>query len=445
MSLHVAVYESEYLARESLRAWLVARGYRVTVLDTGSLTRNTLRSLAPDVLFLDADSRLVGIRRLVAVAGDLLQGACVVPMAGRGSLPRAIRTIDLGAFDFIEKPLDPETLNALMTKIVRHLELRAEMRTLRARLDRRRELEDFVGHNHEIERISAQLEVIGACELSVLITGEKGTGKTLLARLIHKTYGGNDDAFVQLDCQALQGELLSACIASELAAVGPSPEAGARCPRSFCFVGIEHLSPENLAFMARLVDERRVLDPETGELRPLEARIITTARASVEVLVEERAIPRELAARIGVIRFHLPPLRERGIDTLLIAEHLLKRFNREHERVVKGFDLHAKRVLLDHEWTGNVRELMAVVEQAVVLCDGDQVGIRHLPGHLNSPPGLGEDGCPHTLREIDHAWILRTIDATGGNKSKAARLLGINRATLYKKLKELEAAAPEGG
>jgi two-component system, NtrC family, response regulator AtoC len=437
VGLHIAILESEYLTRESLREWLVTAGHRVTLLEPAGLSRERLRAVAADVLILDVDHRHLSVGRALTAVRETTPDTCVILTASPALLSRAIRALEQGALDYVEKPLAPEKVNAVIRKALRFLSMRDEVKALRQRLCQQHELNDLLGHDHEIERITRQLDVIGQSALPVLITGERGTGKALLARIIHARHHRSDQAFACLDCGALGGDLLAQQVRASLDGFEATRLGNSAAPATLCFVGVDQLPSSDLALLERLTTPRED-EPAPGDAAPEDLRVISTSRRDVDSLRAEGRLSEALLARIGVVRFHLPPLRSRGVDALLIAEHLLKRYNQAHDRAIEGFDPLCRQALLNHAWEGNVRELMAVVEQAVVVCPEAVIGIDHLPAYLTARPGLVPGGGPRTLREIEHHHILRVLTATQGNKSRAAQLLGINRATLYNRLKEME-------
>jgi DNA-binding NtrC family response regulator len=450
VALHVAILADERLAREALREWLATGGYRATVLDPADLTTAPLRRIAPDLVLLDADTRRIAVSRAVTALVETLPTVSVVLLADPGSVPRALRTLEAGAFDVIEKPARADKLQALLHKVDRFRRLRDENQALKARLGQRSELSDLVGSASALERLDALFHQVAGGSDPVLLTGERGTGKVLLARILHGRDGGDDEGFVEVDAAMLRAEALWRRVSDGIAAASRA-SAGAstrhrRAPVTVCLLGVETASESDRARMVAAVSERRwPVEAEAGTTAGL-VRPVVTSRLAPDVLVRQRVFTDDEVAALGAIRVHLPPLRESGADLLRLAERLLARAATRAGRDVRGFDMAARRALLHHGWEGNVRELLAAVDHAVALCEGPEIGLAHLPAHLVARPALLPDGSgPRTLREVEHAHILRTLTSTGGNKLRAARLLGINRMTLYNKLREIQAAVDDPG
>jgi DNA-binding NtrC family response regulator len=444
VALHVAIFADDYLTRESLREWLVTGGHGTSVLDASDLCPVALRRLDPDVVLLDADARRLAVSRAVTLLVSTLPAVTVVLLTHRVSDPRALRGLEAGAFDLLEKPLRHEALTALLTKAERFRRLRDENRTLRARLGGRHDPADLLGPGPGLEQLRAWLDQVAEGFEPVLLTGERGTGKLLLARMLHERAGGEDHGFVDVDGAMVRGDALWRRVRDGLGAATQAARGPSRCRGrvSLCVLGYEALpEADRTLLVASIASRRWPIDERSGTLQR-SVRPIVTSRLSPEALVEQGLGSADDVATLGVVHAHLPALRERGADVLELAARLLKRSSRHHGRTLQGFDASARRALLEHPFEGNLRELMAVIEHAVALCQGDLVGLEHLPGHLLARPTLLPDGSgPRTLREVEHAHILRTLTLTRGNKLRASRLLGINRMTLYNKLREMQQAS----
>jgi len=443
VGLHVAILADEYLARESLREWLVTAGHRCSVLDASDLTPISLRRLAPDLVLLDADTRRLAISRAVTLLIETLPGVSVVLLADAATVPRALRSIEAGAFDVIEKPVRPEKITALLHKAERFRTLRDENRALRARLDSRHDLADLLGAGPTCEALDKRLDQVADGDDAVLVTGERGTGKLLLARILHERGGGTDEGFVEVDGGMLRGTAFWRRVREGLItaahATPPRRMPGAAPERlTLCVLSLEALPAADRSQLVAAATTQSWTATTAG-LPGVAVRSVVTSRLTAATLLERGLLTDDELAMVGPVHVHLPALRERGPDLLGLASRLLEQAARHHGRSINGFDVSARRALLEHGWEGNVRELMAVVEHAVALCQGEQVGVEHLPGHLLARPALLPDGSgPRTLREVEHAHILRTLTVTRGNKLRAARLLGINRMTLYNKLREIQ-------
>ncbi|HEV8247910.1 MAG TPA: sigma-54 dependent transcriptional regulator, partial [Polyangiaceae bacterium] len=372
----------------------------------------------------------------------------VIVLTAFGNMESAIAAIRAGAFDFVTKPFEIEAVNVGVERAIRQHELREEVKRLRAALSAAGGFPGIIGASPTMTRLYPILERIADTDASLLITGESGTGKEVVARALHENGRRREGAFVAVNCAALPEQLLE----SELFGHVRGAFTDAKNSRSGLFVEanggtvlLDEVGDMPIGLQPKLL---RAL--ESRKVRPLggsgevafDARIVAATHRDLETMIEEGRFREDLYYRLAVISLGLPPLRARGDDVLLLAQHFLDHFAPTTGRNVVGIASAAAARLLAYSWPGNVRELRNAIERAVALTRFDRIGPEDLPDrvrdHVPQTPSLfpaasrSEPLVP--LEDIERRYILKVLEAVGGNKSLAAETLGLNRKTLYRKL-----------
>ncbi|UJR83441.1 Hypothetical protein I5071_55090 [Sandaracinus amylolyticus] len=396
-----------------------------------------------------SDVRLGGMtglelcERLVARRPELP----VILITAFGDLDTAIAAIRAGAHDFLPKPFELEELAIRVTRAAELRALRAEVRRLREGIVTPAGIEEMIGEHATMQRVFAMIQRVASSEAPVLIAGETGTGKELVARALHARSPRAEGPFVAVNCAALPEALLE----SELFGHTKGAFTDARAPRAGLFVEasggtlfLDEIAEMPLALQAKLL---RALQEHT--VRPVgsdrevafDARIVSATHRDLESRVADGEFRDDLYYRLNVLQVRLPALRERGSDVLLIANHALKRIAQRSGKPVRGIAPEAARKLLAYDWPGNVRELMNAMERAVALAEYDDVTVADLPEKIQAftrSHVLVAADDPNELLpldEIERRYILRVIEAVGGNRTRAAEILKVDRKTLYTKLK----------
>ncbi|AKF04045.1 Response regulator of zinc sigma-54-dependent two-component system [Sandaracinus amylolyticus] len=396
-----------------------------------------------------SDVRLGGMtglelcERLVARRPELP----VILITAFGDLDTAIAAIRAGAHDFLPKPFELEELAIRVTRAAELRALRAEVRRLREGIVTPAGIEEMIGEHATMQRVVAMIQRVASSEAPVLIAGETGTGKELVARALHARSPRAAGPFVAVNCAALPEALLE----SELFGHTKGAFTDARAPRAGLFVEasggtlfLDEIAEMPLALQAKLL---RALQEHT--VRPVgsdrevafDARIVSATHRDLESRVADGEFRDDLYYRLNVLQVRLPALRERGSDVLLIANHALKRIAQRSGKPVRGIAPEAARKLLAYDWPGNVRELMNAMERAVALAEYDDVTVADLPEKIQAftrSHVLVAADDPNELLpldEIERRYILRVIEAVGGNRTRAAEILKVDRKTLYTKLK----------
>ena len=376
----------------------------------------------------------------------------VIIVTGFGSIDTAIRAVKLGACDYITKPFKIDQLLLSIDKALAERALRSEVSRLREEVSRRDRLDNIIGRSTAMQEIFALIRRVSASHANVLVTGESGTGKELVARALHAHGSRQGRPFVALNCAAIPENLLE----SELFGYARGAHSTARTDRQGLFVEanggtlfLDEIAELPLPLQPKLL---RVL--QDGEVRPLgmnraervDVRIIAATNRDLERQLREGRFREDLYYRLNVIQIHLPPLRGRQEDILALADHFLVRSAQRSAKAVRGWKESAKKLLLGYQWPGNVRELENIVERAVALTEGDLIGPDDLPRTMQERKSQDRIAMAiaqgFTLDQLEREYIERVLEAEGGNKTRAAQRLGLDRKTLYRKLEEY-AASPQ--
>jgi DNA-binding NtrC family response regulator len=445
-SIRVLVVDDEPDAAEALTLLLKPRGYDVRVAGTGDAARSAVSSWRPHVVLLDLmlpDVNGLDLLRDFRAAAPETQ---VVMVTGYGSVPRVVEAMNDGAFGFIEKPIDAMLLLAVLDKAGERLALAAENRRLRSELHDHATLADMVARSDKMKQLFAMVRKVAPSDASVLIHGENGTGKELIASAIHQNSKRAKAPFIKINCSAIPSELIE----SELFGHKRGSFTGALADRpgvieladggSLLLDEIGEMPAALQAKLLRVLQEREFTP--VGSTRPIKSdfRLICSTNVNLDVALSDKKLRQDLFFRINTFTLAIPPLRERTTDIPLLADYFLEKYTQRHQREVRGISPDAMRMLQRHRWPGNVRELEHALERAVIVATEDQIQPADLPSSLRDPEPSAElgDAIPahHTLEEIERLAILRTLERTQWNKRATANILGVYRPTLYSKLKK---------
>ncbi|MEQ9409245.1 MAG: sigma-54 dependent transcriptional regulator [Fuerstiella sp.] len=453
MSDRVLVIDDEQSMCDLLQTDLNLRGFDVETFTSAEQALKVIPTTDAAVVLTDLNMpHMDGLQlceRVTANRPDLP----VVVMTAFGSMESAISAIRAGAWDFVTKPIELDLLNIVLQRAVRHHTVQEELRRLTRPVDERDGLDDMLGASPVMQKMFQQLRQVARSQASVLITGESGTGKELAARAIHRRSQRHDGPFVAINCAALPENLLE----SELFGHARGAFTDAREARRGLFpqadggtLFLDEIGDFPLSLQAKLLRamEQRTVRPvgDTQEI-PFNARLITATNRDLQRAIEEGRYREDFYYRINVIQLELPPLRARGTDVLLISRHLIQQFARESKKDVRGLTEPAAERLLNYAWLGNVRELRNVIERAVALTEFDKLVVDDLPEHVRNYrqtrltlDSLNPDEL-QPLEAVERRYIHYVLDSVQGNRTEAARILGIDRKTLYRRLKDYDSEA----
>jgi two-component system, NtrC family, response regulator AtoC len=464
---HLLIVEDEETLRTVVAGRLAEEGFAVAQAASGEEAVARLAEFAFDVVLTDL--RLPGAADGIAVleaALDRYPDLPVVIMTGFGTVRDAVAAIRRGAADFITKPFQADELLHVVQAAVERQRLRAENAYLRAQIDARYRFDGLVGQSPSMRELCTLLETVAPTPSTILITGETGTGKELVARAIHHNSPRRHHRFVALNCSAIPETLLEAELFGHVrgaftGAIGTRQGRFEQAHRGTLF--LDEVGTMSAALQTRLL---RVLQEReferVGESQPtrVDVRVIAATNSDLEQMVSESAFREDLYYRLNVIPLRLPPLRERRDDIPLLVRHFLDRFGREAEPPRPGVVMsqEALRRMMDYAWPGNVRQLENVVERAMALSPGrTQIEASVLPADIRQKSSDTDDwhvalpdggiDLDAVVARVERALIRQSLERTRGNKLQAARLLNVKRTTLVEKLKRLErpgrpAAAP---
>lgn len=433
---------------------LTTTGTEVATASTASEALMLLEKGKWDALLTDVNLGEVSGLDLTAAALARAPGLPVVVMTAFGTMDLAIQAIRAGAFDFLNKPFELRQLQVTIDRAVEFGRLSSEVRRLREEASHsRRSTGPLVGESAAIQTLVDTVSRVATADVTVLIQGESGTGKELVAQLLHDRSGREDAPLVAVNCGAMPSELLE----SELFGHERGAFTGATQAKDGLFVEagrgtlfLDEVGEMPLPMQVKLLralEERQVRRVGSSRTRPFHARIVAATNRDLMAEVREGRFREDLFYRLDVVRLSVPPLRDRGTDVLLLAQHFLKAAASRNGRAVDGLDAECARLLMDYPWPGNVRELRNAIERAVALTRWSQLAAEDLPPSVRQfdvdaldAAGVDAAALP-TLDELERQYIRRVLDRCEDNKSEAARILGIDRKTLYRKLERYDTQA----
>ncbi len=436
----ILVVDDEAIVRESLGDWLKDAGYQVFTAENGHKALEVIEKEKPVIMIADLVMPGMDGIELMKEAKARQAGIEVVIITAYASIPTAITAMKEGAYDYIEKPFCPERAELLIKKLAEHQELVKENVSLRQKLEDRYHFENIIAKSSKMQRIIEIIKVVAKSNATVLITGDSGTGKELVARAIHSQSHRRNKSFVAVSCAALPESLLE----SELFGHEKGSFTGAYTQKKgkFEFANggtifldeVGEMSANIQVHLLRVLEEKEFTRVGGNEPIKVDVRVISATNKDLRKAIEKQEFREDLYYRLNVVNIELPPLRERKEDIPLLAEYFLNKFAVENRKEVTGFSPEAMELVLDYDWPGNVRELENAIERAVILAKDSLITVADLPQENLPPVGLASTG--KNLKEVEKSHLLNVLRETGGNYSEAARILGISRMTLYNKARE---------
>ena len=443
VAMSVLVVDDDAANLVSLKKILSREGFEVLAAGSGREALALMRKERISVLLTDLMMPEVDGLELLRASRLVSQHTAVVVMTAYGTVETAVAAMKEGAYDFITKPLRRADVVRAVSRANERASLRFENQNLRDALDRAGQGRGIIGSSAAMRQAVEMLERVAPARTTILLRGESGTGKEVFARALHRMSGRGNGPFVAVNCAAIP----EALIESELFGHERGAFTGAVGRREGKFelahggtLLLDEIGDLPLAMQGKLL---RVL--QEGEIDrvggsrpvPVDVRLVAATNRDLEALVEEGGFRVDLLYRLDVVAIELPPLRERGEDITRLAHHFLRRFAAINDKSVKSFEPDALAALQGWTWPGNVRELENAIERAVVLCRGDRIGRDDLPERVAKAEAGSQVmhiavGTP--LEEIERLAIAETLKLTGGDKRRAAMLLGIAVRTIYRKL-----------
>src|SRR6059036_1521270 len=450
----ILVVDDEMGMLDVLRILLKGEGFEVTTAQGGKAGLEALKGSPPDIVLTDIKMPGVSGTEILAAVREQDPETPVILMTAQASLQSAIQAVNQGAFYYIQKPFSNDDLVAICRRAGEQRLLKAENKQLKQEI-RRRERSGLVkplGKSRAFQDVLQLAEQVAPTESTVLIRGESGTGKEVIARYIHELSARTEGAFLSLNCGALPESLLE----SELFGHVKGSFTGAVRDKQGLFAAarggtffldeIGEMAPATQVKLLRVLQEREAIPVGGTEAIPVDVRVIAATNRDLEEDVKRGRFRTDLFYRLNVIAIHLPPLRDRRDDIPILAEAFLDRSAAEHGEKRKSLSRDATDAIMAYDWPGNVRELENALERAGVLTKGATISLAAMPAkiteHRAEPLVADQPHINPTLDVIERAYITWVLQSEGGNKTRAAEVLGIDPSTLYRKLSRYEGDVP---
>src|SRR5579885_1589353 len=445
----VLIVEDEENASRGYEQLLQRWGCEVLGVGTAEEALARFATFQPDTLIADVELPGMNGLDLLKQLGVELTDVSAIIITGKGSEERAVSALEAGAFWYIEKPMKGPVLQALLDRALSKARDTRQLAVLQRQLREAGRLGDLVGASKAMQEVMRIVEMAAPSSASVLITGETGSGKEIVARTIHKLSPRASGPFVPINCSAIPETLME----SEIFGHERGAFTGAAERRIGCFElsdggtllldEIGEMPAPTQAKLLRVLEDRKVRRLGSKTETPVDVRVLAATNKDPEQAVASGQMRQDLYFRLNVFHINLPPLREHKEDIPLLVEHILRDVNAKHGKSVKGVGAEVMDIFMSHTWPGNIRELRNVLERSAIMCEKDLITRACLPGEFGKTPAKGPSDLGGikfpigtTVDAMERELILQTLHATGNNKTRAADLLGISLKTLHNKLKE---------
>ncbi len=443
----IFIVDDDMAHRTMLKVNLIEAGYEIVEADDGDQVLPILADQSVDLILMDLKMvRMDGMEAIVLLR-EKGRVEPVIVITAFSSVESAVEAMKYGAMDYVTKPVDIEALKMKVSQALDFEALREENQELKKRLGEHFDFGNIIGRSPAMQKVFETLALVAPSDATVLINGESGTGKELIASALHHNSNRKNEPFIKVNCAALHENLLE----SELFGHEKGAFTGADSRRSGRFElasggtlfldEIGDMSLQTQAKILRVLQEGELERLGSGKTISVDVRLVAATHRDLNVMVEEGSFRQDLFFRLSVVPIELPPLRERTEDIPVLADFFLHRYGKKNKKDIKGFHLQTLMLLARYSWPGNIRELENSIERAVILCLGEQITPKELPPQMLpedyqtvTAPMISPGGL--TLKDMERETIRATLDQTDGNKSHAAKLLGIARQTLLNKIKE---------
>ncbi len=439
----ILVVDDDAFMRDACHQTLTKQGHSTTLAKSGQEGLGLLEKSSFDLILLDLNMPNEDGLFILAEIKDIDPEAIVVMISGYGSIETAVQAIKLGAFDFITKPFTPEELLNTAKRALRNRRLTIEDIDTKKHIDKERKHTEIMSQSPAMAKVKEMIAMVAPTDSTVLLQGESGTGKGLVARKLHELSRRRGSPFVSVDC----GSLVKTLFESELFGHVKGAFTGADTTQLGKFemahggtLFFDEISNVNLEIQAKLlkaVEEKRISKVGDHKVVKVDVRIISATNRDLQETITKGNFREDLFFRLNVVSINLPPLRDRKEDIPLLVDHFLKVFNQKQSKTVEGFSRNAMKALTEYDWPGNVRELENTVERLIVFAQ-DKTITSHDLVYSNTVLSQMVPTQPIRLEEMEREHIIKVLDTVRGNKTQAAQLLGIDRKTLRIKLKKYE-------
>lgn len=448
MAHKILVVDDEEIIRDSLFYILEKEGYAVDKAENGKIAYEKMIANHFDLVITDIEMPFMRGTELLEKIKTLNVQTSVIIITAFGSLDTAITALRNGASDYILKPVEFDELLIKTKRLFEVRDLLLENRVLREEIHRKYDFENIVGKGNSIKKVYEMIEAVAETDSTVLISGNSGTGKELVARALHYKSHRKNKPFVAVNCGAISENLIE----SELFGHKKGAFTGAISDKegymkaanggTLFLDEISEMPPQLQVKLLRAIQEKEYTPVGTTVSLSVNTRFIATTNRNLEEEVKNGRFREDLYYRINVVDIHLPSLKEREEDIPLLADHFLNKYRKELNKNIKGIDNEAMRAMLGHEWKGEVRELENIIERAVIFCKGDMITLQELPPtfkpKMDEPDFSFNGSLDDSVRKFERDFILRALENNDNNKEKTADALRVGLSTLYRKLKELD-------
>jgi two-component system response regulator HydG len=439
--IRILVVDDELVIRESLHGWLKKSGYKVDTAEGGSAALAMLEKTPYDLLFLDIMMPVMSGIEVLEVVKEEYPHTLVVMITAYGSVETAVQAMKVGAVDYLMKPFDPDQLSLLTEKLMQQKRIMDENIFLREQMAEAIRFENLVGRSEAMQELFVMIQDVAESDSPVLITGETGTGKELVAKAIHAKSARHNGPFIPINCGAFPEHLLESELFGHERGAFTGAHRAKKGRLDLAHHGTLFLDEVGTVPLKMQVDLLRVL--ETKEFHRLggtteievDFRTIAATNRDLQQAIKKGEFRQDFFYRLNVISLHIPPLRLRRDDIPLLAEHFLDRYTRETNKDIDTISKEAMSLLRKYDWPGNVRELENAIERAVVICRKRLLGpeeFSFLAPHLLAATET------YSLEKTQIAHLLKVLKEFDWNITRAAQALEINRVTLHKKIKKYE-------
>ncbi len=451
MKFKILVIDDEKNIRDIFSLLLEEKGYIVETAETGERGLSKARKFSPDTILLDMNlPDLSGIEVLSRIKKFLPQAEVII-ITAFGTVKSAVEATKLGAYDYLEKPVDNEELLLLISRALQVKKLLREVEELKSELSERYRFSNIVGTSSKMNSIFQMMGKIARVDGTVLITGESGTGKELVARAIHFNGPRKDGPFVVVNCGAIPKDLIESEFFGHTKGAFTDAKTEKTGKVELAHKGtifldeVGELSPEAQVKLLRALGEKEIAKVGGTKTIPIDVRVIAATNKDLEGEMRKGSFREDLYWRLAVLSIHLPPLRERKSDISLLCEHLIEKYNEEIGKEAKGVSEQALEHLMNYSWPGNIRELESVIYEAMVLSEKPLIEEHDLPLRIRGTSPEKEDiffeaekplskAIQAVTEKVEKRLIEKALEESAGNRTKAAQKLGISRKTLFNKM-----------
>jgi DNA-binding NtrC family response regulator len=443
----ILVVDDEQLIRESLVFILNKENYDVDEAENGMVALEKIRKESYDVVITDIEMpELKGVELLKKIR-EVSPQTFVVMITAYGSLDTAIAALRNGAYDYILKPLEFDDLLHRIGRMVEHKKLILENTSLRQELHREYDFQNIVGNSHAMKKVFDLIKKVAKTDGTVLITGKSGTGKEIVARAIHYNSNRASGRFVAIN----SGAIVETLFESELFGHKRGSFTGAVSDKEGLFkianggtIFLDEVGeiPLHLQVkLLRVIEEKEILPVGSTNTIKTDVRIIAASNRNLTELVEEGKFREDLFYRLNIVEIHLPPLEERKEDISYLIQHFIMKHSKQMGKLVRGATNEVVRILMNHKWRGQVRELENIIERALIFADGEFITVNDLPEEFKTKGSSAlvfESGkLKDRVKEFERSYIEQQLELNNQDKEKASKILGISVSSLYRKIEEL--------